>query len=255
MRLLNPIRALPLGIVLAMTAAVSAQDKSAPPCKPGDASTQQGDAQQKSPCADAKEPSAAQKFPFPGEPAPETPKQAPAGQSAPDAPNAPDAPAQGGKPPSTADKFPFPGSAPPMPGSEGSSSSGSSSSSSSGADDPNANPSDKAPADTADTPRPTGRRRLPKIEKVQSDEERADEDLKVAKYYEQAGNLNAAYLRTKDAVKSLPDEAEMHFALAHVAEKMNKNDEAVAEYNAYLKMAPDGVLNKDAEKALEKLGR
>jgi tetratricopeptide (TPR) repeat protein len=241
MRLLNPIYALPLGAVLAITASSGAQDTSAPPCKAGEVS------QQKSPCTDAKEPSAAQKFPFPGESAPATPKQAPAAQ------NAPDAPPQSGKPSSTADQFPFPGSAPPMPGEEGSSSSSSSSSSSTNSDDPNANPGDKTPADTADAPRPSGRRRLPKIEKVQSDEERADEDLKVAKYYEQAGNLNAAYMRAKDAVKSLPDEAEMHFALAHVAEKMKKNDEAVAEYNAYLKMAPDGVLIKDARKALEKL--
>lgn len=228
----------------------SSQKNDAPPCKTNDAQTQQ------TPCADpanqepGKEPSAAQKFPFPGQSAPEAPKQQ----------SAPDAPGQGSKPPSTTDKFPFPGSAPPMPGSEpdsgssssGSSSGGSSSSSSSGSDDPNATPADK-PADAADTPRPSGRRRLPKVEKVQSDEERAEEDLKISKYYEQAGNMNAAYLRAKDAVKSLPDEAEMHFALAHMAEKLNKHDEAVAEYNAYLKLAPDGLKIKEAHKALAQL--
>jgi tetratricopeptide (TPR) repeat protein len=140
-----------------------------------------------------------------------------------------------------------------MPGSEpGSSSSGSSSSSS---DDPANTPSaDKPPLDgKADSSKPSGRRRLPKVEKLQTDEDRAAEDLKVSKFYEDAGNLNAAYLRAQDAVKSLPNDPETHFALAHVAQKLEKREEAIAEYSAYLKLDPDGLRIKQAHKALEQL--
>jgi len=146
-----------------------------------------------------------------------------------------------------------------MPGSEPDSSSGSSSSSSSSssADDPNSpgnTPSaDKPPTGDKSAPPKTGRRRLPKIEKLQSDEERAEEDLKVSKYYEDAGRLNAAYLRAQDAVKYQPSDPETHFALARVAQKLEKKDEAAAEYNAYLQLAPDGLRIKQAQKALSQL--
>jgi tetratricopeptide (TPR) repeat protein len=146
-----------------------------------------------------------------------------------------------------------------MPGSEPDSSGGSSSSSSSSssADDPNSpgnTPSaDKPPTGDKSAPPKTGRRRLPKIEKLQSDEERAEEDLKVSKFYEDAGKLNAAYLRAQDAVKYQPSDPETHFALAQVAQKMEKKDEAVSEYNAYLQLAPDGLRIKQAQKALSQL--
>ena len=88
---------------------------------------------------------------------------------------------------------------------------------------------------------------------MQSDEDRATEDLNVAKFYEDRGNLNAAYLRTKDAVKVQPDDPDTHFALAHIAQKMNKRDEAIAEFNAYLKLNPDGVKINEVRKALAQL--
>jgi len=249
------IRVLPLIAVFAMTALVRAQTPPPAPCpqKTDKASgNSDGKSQQGSdPCAPStgKEAPAAQRFPFPGEsePSKAQPQQ-----------NTPDAPAPGGKQPSTADKFPFPTSAPPMPGSEpdsSGSSSGSSGSSSSSSDDPASTPAaDKPPMnDNGDSPKPSARRRLPKVEKLQSDEDRAAEDLKISKFYEDAGNLNAAYLRAKDAVKSLPSDPETHFALAHVAQKLEKRDEAIAEYNAYLQLNPDGLRIKQAHKAISEL--
>ena len=91
------------------------------------------------------------------------------------------------------------------------------------------------------------------MEKVQSPEDRVAEDLTVAKFYEDRGNLNAAYLRTKDAVKVQPDDPDAHFALARIAQKMQKRDEAIAEFNAYLKLDPDGLNIKAARKALSQL--
>ncbi|MDE1175126.1 MAG: tetratricopeptide repeat protein [Edaphobacter sp.] len=93
------------------------------------------------------------------------------------------------------------------------------------------------------------------MKKLQTDEDRVDEDLKVAQFYENKGDLNAAYLRVKDAVKSLPTDSEIHYELARIAQKMNKHDEAVAEYSAYLKLEPDGQYIKQAQKALNELGQ
>ena len=91
------------------------------------------------------------------------------------------------------------------------------------------------------------------MEKLQSDEERAAEDLNVAKFYEQSGDLNAAYLRARDAVKVQPSDPEAHFVLGHLAQKLNKRDEAIAEYNSYLQLEPDGEKIKQARKALTQL--
>jgi tetratricopeptide (TPR) repeat protein len=134
---------------------------------------------------------------------------------------------------------------------------GSSSSSSSSADgysssrDNTSVPDDSAPpTDKADTPRPFGRRRLPKVEKLQTDEDRVDEDVRVARFYEGKGDLNAAYIRLRDAVKTLPSDSESHYELARIAEKLNKRDEAITEYSSYLKIEPDGRNIKKAQKAL-----
>jgi tetratricopeptide (TPR) repeat protein len=170
-----------------------------------------------------------------------------------------------GKHPSTADQFPFPGAAPPMPGAESSSSSSSSSDSSSSSSSGRENPNDTVPPgsgpplnDKGDNPAGavrSARRKLPKVEKLQSDEERASEDLYVARFYEQFGDLNAAYLRARDAVKIQPSDPEVHFVLGHLAERLNKRDEAIAEYNTYLQLDPDGEKIKQARKAISQLQR
>ncbi|HEX7158039.1 MAG TPA: tetratricopeptide repeat protein, partial [Edaphobacter sp.] len=148
----------------------------------------------------------------------------------------------------------------PFPGEpEGSSSSGSSSSSSSSGDDATTpaatddHPWDDKGDNPASTTKQSGRRRLPKVQNPQSDEERATEDLNVAKFYEDQGNLNAAYLRLKDAVKYQPNDSDVHFELAQLAQKMNKRDEAIAEFGTYLKLDPDGLKIKQAKKALAQL--
>lgn len=203
------------------------KDSQAPPSTPD------------APCAPAREPSAAEKFPFPGS------------SSAPAMPGAPQPSADvpsAGRPKSAAEEHPFPGNAPPMPGSDSSSSSSDGYSSSN-----DGSASSDAPKDVPKPGTRAGRRRLPKVEKLQSDEDRADEDLKVAKFYEGKGDLNAAYLRLQDAVKSLPNDSESHYALARMAQKMNKRDEAIAEYHAYIKLEPDGENVSRAQKALNQL--
>jgi len=67
------------------------------------------------------------------------------------------------------------------------------------------------------------------------------------------GNFLAAYLRAKDAVKTIPDDPLAHFAIAESAQKLKKTDEAVTEFKLYLKLDPDGEKAKAAERALDDL--
>ena len=135
------------------------------------------------------------------------------------------------------------------------------SSSSSSSDDTAASGAGKSPKnpddDDEDKPNLTdkgssGRRTL-KVIKPQSDTARVDEDLSIAKFYGQSGNYMGAYLRAKDAVKTQPDYPDGHYALGEAAKRLKKNDEAVAEFETYLKLSPDGTEAKAAEKALDEL--
>jgi len=191
------------------------------------------------PCPDGapKRPSAAEQFPFPGSPS----KPA----------NPPDSPTPTTTPSDAATQHPFPTAPPPkLPGDD------SSSSSSSSGDDLTPPPDDDptAKADPSNPPEGTSvHRKLPKVKKVQTDDERVDEDLYVAKFYMHDENYQGAYLRAKDAVSIQPEYSAAHFALAEILQKMKKKDEAISEFQTYLKLDPDGEKAKAAKKALVEL--
>jgi hypothetical protein len=213
------------------------QNPPATPCPaPNQTPSQPSDQTTKlcTPPAPAAKKSTAEQFPFPGVPA----KLAPP----------PDSPSPTTTPSDAASQHPFPTEPPPkLPGDD------SSSSSSSGSDDPAAAPGDD-PAAKGDPPEGTSvHRKLPKPKRVLSDDERVDEDLYVARFYLRDENYQGAYLRAKDAITIQPDYSAAHFALAEVAQKMKKKDEAIAEYQTYLKLDPDGEKAKAAKKALAEL--
>jgi hypothetical protein len=187
------------------------------------------------PAADTTKPSTAQKFPYPGE----SPKPAaPASSADPEVPQ-PTPPAA-----SPNKQFPYPGEA-------------NSSSSSSSSSNPDATSPDPAAAPSPDDDSPpepkSTRRKLPKVKQLQSPEDREAEDLYVARFYRDAGNLEGAYLRSKDAVKYQPDDPDAHLLLAEIARKLNKRDEAIAEFNAILKLDASPEQLKTARKALTQL--
>jgi cell fate (sporulation/competence/biofilm development) regulator YlbF (YheA/YmcA/DUF963 family) len=186
---------------------------------------------------DTKKPSVTEQFPFPGE--------ATKPANPPDSPDAPGpAPAKN----SAATDHPFPTTPPPrLPGDDSSSSS---SSSSSDSDTP---PDIGPPLKDEGTEGTSVHRKLPKVKKVQTDDERVDEDLTVAKFYMGDGNFQGAYLRAQDAVKVQPDYSTAHFALAQIAQKLKKKDEAIAEFKTYLKLDPEGEKKKEAQRALAEL--
>ena len=217
------------------------------------------------PGASAK-PSAAEKFPFPGEVIGASPSAPAAGTSPPNLSGVPDAPDTSGTPSAPPGKqdaskaFPFPGDV-SKPGPDTNEPGTSSSSSSNSEDDATgadagANPAlqDKGSEGNAATP---GRHLLHRLNpvgtKLQSVDEREAEDLDVAHTYLGVGNLQGAYLRTQDAVKTAPDDPDAHFALAEIAQKLEKRDEAITEYNACLKLDPPEKEAKDARKALARL--
>ncbi len=165
----------------------------------------------------------------------------------------PDSPTPSTTPSDAATQHPFPTQ--PTPKLPGDDSSSSSSSRSPDDADPAAAP---VPGDDSatkgDPPEGTSvHRKLPKVKRVQSDDERVDEDLNVAKFYYRDENYQGAYLRAKDAINVQPDYSTPHFVLAQIAEKMKKKDEAIAEYQAYLKLDPEGEKAKEARRALAEL--
>jgi Flp pilus assembly protein TadD len=109
------------------------------------------------------------------------------------------------------------------------------------------------PSDPDSVPEKSVRHKLPKVRVLQSDGDREAEDVKIAKYYGSTGNWNAAYLRSKDAVKIRPDDPDARLLLGESAHKLNKKDEAVEAYSALLKLDASDDQMKAAHKALSRL--
>lgn len=215
-------------------------------------------------------PSAADRFPFPGSSSAGS-SGAP-GPSIGGAPEVPQPPTTGmqpsASPADTYKKFPFPGgdATPVAPSSAPISAAPEGGSSSSSSSNDAGDPADALPGDTPDLKdagsegtqsRPGGHilhRAAPKV-KTQTADEREAEDLDVAKFYLDSGDLKGAYLRTQDAVQTAPDDPEAHFALAELAAKLGRKEEAIAEYNACLKLDPTDKQKKESSKAIARLAK
>ena len=254
----SPRHAWALLALIGCLPAVSVEAQAAPAANPPCASSGGSSAPSSKPCAlvpagaapTSSAPSVSQKFPYPGDTGEAGSPENPGADGLAAKPRVPEQdrstpngpPPAGAAPTSPQSAFPYPGD-PDAPGA----SSSSSSSSGAGSSDPLPGLDDVGSEGTET------RRRLPKVTKLQNDEDRAYEDLTVAKFYQDKGNLNAAYLRSKDAVKVQPQLPDAHLALAQIADKLQKRDEAAAEFATYLKLEPDGDGSKIAHKALNRL--
>ena len=83
---------------------------------------------------------------------------------------------------------------------------------------------------------------------------RAGKDDEVGGYYFKRKNYKAALARYQDALTYKDHDAVANFRIAQCYEKLNQPDEAVAYYQEYLRILPNGEFSKDARKALAKLG-
>lgn len=85
------------------------------------------------------------------------------------------------------------------------------------------------------------------------DPHKAAKDVEVGDFYFKKKNYIAAESRYREALYYKDNDAIATYRLALCLEKMDRDDEALAEYNSYLKILPYGPEAGDAKKAIERL--
>jgi tetratricopeptide (TPR) repeat protein len=85
------------------------------------------------------------------------------------------------------------------------------------------------------------------------DTKQATEDERIGELYLKNENPQGAYARFKEATLLNPGDPRAVFDLAEAARKLNRNDEALENYKAYLDALPDGPKAKASRKALNEL--
>lgn len=82
---------------------------------------------------------------------------------------------------------------------------------------------------------------------------KADKDVEVGDFYFSQKNYRGAESRYAEALEYKPNDAEATFKLALTKERLGEKEDAVASYQSYLKILPEGPRAKDAEKGIERL--
>ena len=82
---------------------------------------------------------------------------------------------------------------------------------------------------------------------------KAMKDIEVGDYYYKKENYQAAISRYREALEFKPHDAEATFKLAEAQNKTGDTAGAIENYEAYLKMLPNGPYAKKAHEALDKL--
>jgi len=82
---------------------------------------------------------------------------------------------------------------------------------------------------------------------------KAMKDVEVGDYYFKRENYNAAISRYREALEYKPHDAEATYKLAEVLNKTGDRTGAIENYEAYLKILPNGPYAKKSREALEKL--
>ena len=85
------------------------------------------------------------------------------------------------------------------------------------------------------------------------DPHKAAKNVEVGDYYFKRGNYKAAESRYAEALDWKPDDAIATFRLAQSEEKLGKKDEALKNYQAYLKILPSGEFAEEAKGGIERL--
>jgi tetratricopeptide (TPR) repeat protein len=82
---------------------------------------------------------------------------------------------------------------------------------------------------------------------------KAMKDIEVGDFYYKQENYRAAISRYQEALENKPHDAEATFKLAEALNKVGDTPGAVENYEAYLKILPNGPYAKKSKEALEKL--
>jgi len=86
------------------------------------------------------------------------------------------------------------------------------------------------------------------------DPHKAAKDIEVAQFYLKRKDYRAALDRFKEALLYKPRDAEALYGLAITEEKMDLQEQAYKNYQAYLEVFPGGPYAKDCQDALKRLG-
>jgi tetratricopeptide (TPR) repeat protein len=101
---------------------------------------------------------------------------------------------------------------------------------------------------------PVGETAAPDVQEMKPyDPHRADKCIEIGDYYLKRGNYRAAESRYREALEWKPGDAMATFKMGEVMEKIGNLVQARQNYQAYLKILPDGPLSKDAKKALARI--
>ena len=85
------------------------------------------------------------------------------------------------------------------------------------------------------------------------DPHKAAKDIEIGDYYFKRKNYRAAEDRYREALLYKQNDALATFQLAVCLDKMDRSNEAVREYENYLKILPNGPQAEKAQKAIERL--
>lgn len=85
------------------------------------------------------------------------------------------------------------------------------------------------------------------------DPHKAAKDIEIGDYYFKRKNYRAAEDRYREALIYKQNDALATFQLAVCLDKMDRSNEAVREYENYLKILPNGPQAEKAQKAIERL--
>lgn len=85
------------------------------------------------------------------------------------------------------------------------------------------------------------------------DPHKAMKDIEVGDFYFRQKNYLGAESRYRDALYYKDNDAIATFQLAVCLEKMDRPDEALEQYQSYLRILPDGPKADKAKKAIERL--
>lgn len=85
------------------------------------------------------------------------------------------------------------------------------------------------------------------------DPHKAAKNVEVGDYYYKRKNYRAAESRYQEALQWKPNDAEATFRLAQAEEKLGKKEDAVKNYQAYLKILPEGDYSAEAKSGIGRL--
>jgi tetratricopeptide (TPR) repeat protein len=102
-------------------------------------------------------------------------------------------------------------------------------------------------------PPPTGET-APDVQEMKPyDPHKAEKNIEIGDYYFKRSNYRAAESRYREALQWKPGDAVATFKMGEVMEKEGNLLQARQNYQAYLKILPDGPLSENAKKALARI--